>query len=181
MLTKPLSLICSQVSFICTSWRWTWYPSRYQTVWHLFPAGCYCHTGMPAILACSFGVWFVFFGFFLQSCVVFYQLSAVLNFSLARTCPRRMWYLCKFLSLTWLWNATRTVLIMLIRCWRQLWKYSTNLIWNSKLMSLTFSLERQWILSNPLHGTTYSKIAKRHSLDVWNYCFWAKQWGIMIN
>lgn len=122
---------------------------------------------------------FVFF--FLHSCVVFYQLSAVLNFSLARTCPRRMWYLCKFLSLTWLWNATRTVSIMLIRCWRQLWKYSTNLIWNSKLMSLTFSLERQWILSNPLHGTTYSKIARRHSLDVWNYCFWAKQWGIMIN
>lgn len=126
-------------------------------------------------------VFFWFFGVFLQSCVVFYQLSAVLNFSLARTCPRRMWYLCKFLSLTWLWNATRTVLIMLIRCWRQLWKYSTNLIWNSKLMYLTFSLERQWILSNPLHGTTYSKIAKRRSLDVWNYCFWAKQWGIMIN
>lgn len=45
---------CYQVGFICASWRWTWYPSRYQTVWHLFTAGCYCYTGTLWILASAF-------------------------------------------------------------------------------------------------------------------------------
>lgn len=72
--------------------------------------------------------------FFCKVMCFFYQLSAVSNYSLARTCPQKMLYLCKFLSLTWLWNAIQTVLTMLIRCWRQPWKYSINLIWNSKCL-----------------------------------------------
>lgn len=44
----------------------------------------------------------VYFFFFFAKLYAFNQLSAVLNLSLAKTCPQRMWYPCKFLSLTWL-------------------------------------------------------------------------------
>lgn len=84
-LTTLLSLFCYQVSFICTSRRWTWYPSRYQTVRHLFTAGCYCYTGMLVILACTLGIWVGFF--FKVMCVFVLATQCCLKFQSRQDMP----------------------------------------------------------------------------------------------
>lgn len=52
--------------------------------------------------------------------------------SLVRTCHLKMLFRSKCLSLIWLWSAILSVWTMWIKCWKVLWRFSTNLTWNSE-------------------------------------------------